>query len=154
MKVDVRLPGKGNSNSHGARPVHQIFSMIKRVRTSRLSIKNSLSLCVGVHLRVRRRSLGRSPAWGLGSVNRRRDAARAKSSRTHEDDFFLHVHGGGGKGDWYFIAETPAPAPHLGEFRRMCCPTHCASYCAPCQPLVRAFSGWIRSSPPTSRDHC
>jgi len=24
-KVDVRLPGKGHSNSHGARPVHQII---------------------------------------------------------------------------------------------------------------------------------
>ena len=23
--VDVRLPGKGNSNSHGARPVHEKF---------------------------------------------------------------------------------------------------------------------------------
>ena len=34
-----RLPGNGNSNSHGARPVH---SMIKWIRTSRLSIKNSL----------------------------------------------------------------------------------------------------------------
>ena len=22
-KVDIRLPGQGNSNSHGARPVHQ-----------------------------------------------------------------------------------------------------------------------------------
>ena len=43
-KVDVRLPGKGDSNSHGARPVHQIISMIKWIRTSRLSIKNSLSL--------------------------------------------------------------------------------------------------------------
>ena len=32
--------------------------------------------------------------------------------------------------------------------RRMCCPTHCASYCASCQPLLRAFSGWIRSSLP------
>jgi len=42
-KVDVRLPGKGNSNSHGARPVHLIITMIKRIRTSRLSIKNSLS---------------------------------------------------------------------------------------------------------------
>ena len=28
-KVDIRLPGKGISNSHGARPVHQIVSMIK-----------------------------------------------------------------------------------------------------------------------------
>ena len=42
-KVDVRLPGKGSSNSHGARPVHLIITMIKRIRTSRLSIKNSLS---------------------------------------------------------------------------------------------------------------
>jgi len=42
-KVDTRLPGKGNSNSHGARPVHLIITMIKWIRTSRLSIKNSLS---------------------------------------------------------------------------------------------------------------
>ena len=44
-KVDVRLPGKGNSNSHGARPVHLIITMIRCIRTSRLSIKNSLSWC-------------------------------------------------------------------------------------------------------------
>ena len=42
-KVDVRLPGKGNSNSHGARPVHLINTMIQWIRTSRLSIQNSLS---------------------------------------------------------------------------------------------------------------
>jgi len=42
-KVDIRLPGKGNSTSHGARPVHQIISMKQWIRTSRLSIKNSLS---------------------------------------------------------------------------------------------------------------
>ena len=42
-KVDIRLPGKGNSKSHGARPVHQIISMIKWIRTRRLSIENSLS---------------------------------------------------------------------------------------------------------------
>ena len=24
-KVDIRLPGKGNSNSHGARPIHHIY---------------------------------------------------------------------------------------------------------------------------------
>jgi len=41
-KVDLRLPGKGNSDSHGARPVHQIITMIKWIRTSRVSIKNSL----------------------------------------------------------------------------------------------------------------
>ena len=39
-KVDIRLPGKGNPNSHGARTVHQKYQWI---RTSRLSIKNSLS---------------------------------------------------------------------------------------------------------------
>ena len=43
-KVDVRLPGKRNSNSHGARPVHLIITMMKWIRTSRLSIKNFLSL--------------------------------------------------------------------------------------------------------------
>ena len=43
-QVDARLPGKGNSNSRVARPVHQIISMIKWIRTSRLSIENSLSL--------------------------------------------------------------------------------------------------------------
>jgi len=47
-KVDVRLPGKGNSNSHGARPVHLIITMITWIRTSRLSIKNSLSSCSGL----------------------------------------------------------------------------------------------------------
>ena len=39
-KVDIRLPGKGDSNSHGARLVHQKH---RWTRTSRLSIKNSLS---------------------------------------------------------------------------------------------------------------
>ena len=42
-KADRRLPGKGNSNFHCARPVHQIISMIKCIRTSRLSVKNSFS---------------------------------------------------------------------------------------------------------------
>ena len=42
-KVDVRLSGKGNPNSQGARPVHLIITMIKRFRTSRLSINNSFS---------------------------------------------------------------------------------------------------------------
>ena len=36
-KVDVRLPGKGNSHSKGARPVHLIITMKKWIRTSRLS---------------------------------------------------------------------------------------------------------------------
>ena len=41
-KVLVSLPGKGNSNSHGARPVHPIISMMKWIRICRLSIKKSL----------------------------------------------------------------------------------------------------------------
>ena len=27
--------------------------------------------------------------------------------------------------------------------------THCATYCTPCRPLFRAFSGWILTPPPT-----
>ena len=27
--------------------------------------------------------------------------------------------------------------------------THCATYCTPFRPLIRAFSGWIRTPPPT-----
>ena len=33
-KVALRLPGTGNANSHGARPVHQIMLMIKWAPTS------------------------------------------------------------------------------------------------------------------------
>ena len=43
LKGNVRLPGKENSNPHGARPVHQLITMIKWIRTSRVSVKNSLS---------------------------------------------------------------------------------------------------------------
>ena len=39
----VTLSGRGNSNSHGARPVHLITTMIKWIRTGRLSMKNFLS---------------------------------------------------------------------------------------------------------------
>ena len=42
-KGDVRLPGKENSNSHGARPVHLIITMMLWIRIRRLSIKNSLA---------------------------------------------------------------------------------------------------------------
>ena len=38
-----RLVRKGNSNSHCARPVHLSISMMKWIRTTRLSIKKSLS---------------------------------------------------------------------------------------------------------------
>ena len=45
--ADARLPGKGNSNSHGTRPVHLIITMITWIWTSGLSIKNSLSAVCG-----------------------------------------------------------------------------------------------------------
>jgi len=48
-KVDVRLPGKVNSNSHDTRPIHLIITMIKWIRTSRLSMKNSLVAGAGLH---------------------------------------------------------------------------------------------------------
>ena len=41
-KVDVRLPGKENSNSHGARPVYVIITILKCFRNRRLSLNNSL----------------------------------------------------------------------------------------------------------------
>jgi hypothetical protein len=40
----MRLPGEGNSNSRGARPAHQVISIIEWIWTSRSSKKNSLSL--------------------------------------------------------------------------------------------------------------
>ena len=34
-KVDVRLPGKGDLSSHGARPIRLIITMIKWIRTNK-----------------------------------------------------------------------------------------------------------------------
>ena len=42
-KVDVRLPEKGDSKSHGAGPAHPIITMMKWIRTSKLSLNNSLT---------------------------------------------------------------------------------------------------------------
>ena len=42
-KADVRLPRKGDSNSHGARPVHLDITMVQWIWTKRLTINNSLS---------------------------------------------------------------------------------------------------------------
>jgi hypothetical protein len=55
-----------------------------------------------------------------------------------------------GVGDGEVDSASTAPCTSSTS-RRMCCPTHCASYCAPCQPLWRAVLGWIRS-PPSTRD--
>jgi len=43
-KMNVRLPEEQKSNSRGARQIHLISTMIKWIQTSRLSMKNSLSL--------------------------------------------------------------------------------------------------------------
>ena len=63
---DIRLPGKGNSNSHGAKPVHliiTIITMIKWIRTSRMSITQFLSLTTGSEKeRERERTKGRQGA--------------------------------------------------------------------------------------------
>ena len=40
--VDVRLPGKDDSNYHVARPVHLVITVVKCIRTSQL--KNCFSL--------------------------------------------------------------------------------------------------------------
>ena len=42
-------------------------------------------------------------------------------------------------------AEQPAPASHLAHPEGC----DCIRYCSPCQPLMRAFSGWIRFPRPT-----
>jgi len=71
--VDVSLPGQGNANSHGARPVHLIITMIMWIRTSSLSIKNSLS----GHLIGSLGPLERG--WGRGTRARTSYLSRIKS---------------------------------------------------------------------------
>ncbi|KAJ1472176.1 adenylate and guanylate cyclase catalytic domain-containing protein [Baffinella frigidus] len=43
----------------------------------------------------------------------------------------------------------------LPNHQRQCrtCSTHCATYCTPCRPLIRAFSRWILTPPPTTTFH-
>ena len=63
FRVSVRLPGKGNLNSHCARPVHLIITMIKWIRTSRLSIEESLSRVPGFRFQVSRFGFVVSGVW-------------------------------------------------------------------------------------------
>ena len=49
-----------------------------------------------------------------------------------------------------FYCRTTSASTATCTSKRTCCPTHCARYCAPCEPLLRAFSEWIRSPPPTA----
>ena len=70
-KVDVRLPGQGDSQSHGARPVHLIITTIKWTRTSRLS---------RCYL-APRRTRGQSGSPTPGRAPRSSHAARLSSTR-------------------------------------------------------------------------
>ena len=84
-KVDVRLPGKRNSNSHGARPIHLITTMIKGVRTSRLSIKNSLSLVQVFHVNA---DDPEAVAWVMSVAAEYRQVP-PRSSRSRKDTVSL-----------------------------------------------------------------
>jgi len=52
-----------------------------------------------------------------------------------------------------FYCRTTSASTAPCTSRRMCSLMHCASYCAPRQPLLPAFFGWIRSPPPTVLTH-
>jgi len=52
-----------------------------------------------------------------------------------------------------FHCRTTSASTASCTSRRLCCLTHCASYCALYQPLWRASSGRIRCPPPTC-PHC
>jgi len=69
-KADVRLPGKGNSNTHGARPVHLIITMMKWIRTKyRFAVLADVAGVVGVEDALadegarHRVCQRRAPAW-------------------------------------------------------------------------------------------
>ena len=57
----------------------------------------------------------------------------------------------GGAERFVFNCRTTGASTAPCLFRRRCFPTHCAGYCAPCQPLLRAFSRWIQFPPSTPR---
>ena len=75
-KVHVRLPGKGNSSSHGTKLVHLIITMIEWFRASRLSIKNSLSCRVfelqGVSSQVKKNNPRKRSEIGMSKKERRK----------------------------------------------------------------------------------
>jgi len=70
----MRLPGKGNSNHHGARPVRRIILMMKWIWTRMVSIKNSLPL-------TRRRAWS-IEAWYRGTLFIRNSAPLGPYSKT------------------------------------------------------------------------
>ena len=102
-KVDVRPPGEGNSNSDGARPVHQIITMTKWTRTSRWSTENSLSTKTKARIiwpRVRVESITKGRGGGRTSCSSLLTSNLAKSdqllttyrspSTDNQDSFYRH----------------------------------------------------------------
>ena len=81
----------------------------------------------------------------LGRVRHSRKQVMHVHTRNHLQDLHhiresLH-HLQGARERWIIHCRTSsASAAHA---------THCATFCTPCQPLLRAFSGWIRSPPPS-----
>jgi len=92
-KVDIRLPGKGNSNSHRARPVLLIITMIKWIQTSRLSLMNSLSRhlsfrkssCCFARARARERERARQTDRERERERDRQTETDRQSERERED---------------------------------------------------------------------
>ena len=99
FEVDVRLhdvPETGNSNSHGARPVRLIITMIKWIRTSRLSTQNSHSLARTVRaggVRASRKGArgGGCSAGGLWLPARQDESQGPRCSGGKEDQVILCV---------------------------------------------------------------
>ena len=100
----MRLPGKGNSKSHGARPVHLVITMIKWMRASRLSIKNCLSqvasqtknnyvteICSGSEAGSYLRLIDfvYHSTLGLRVIKKKKKAPTSSSIRTSEREFFI-----------------------------------------------------------------
>ena len=163
-KVDVRLPGKGSSNSHGARPVHLTITMIKWIRTSRLSIKNPLSwrgsrtalavpheLLVVLVVRVSARSIkktflggsGSTGGWWLRGMVMAGAAACPKSlSHTHTHTPPLSLNQADGQASVFDLSThlSGSATPAAGSAR-------CPSICALNQTNVTQASFYFRSKP-------
>jgi len=86
-KVDVRLPGKGKSNSHDARPVHLIITTIKWIRASRLSTNDSLS----PHLDSTEKCSGSEAGSYLRLIDFRSLNSRLESNKTEEEKTWPHL---------------------------------------------------------------
>ena len=94
---------------------------------------------------VRQPSVVSSDAGGCDSrpaspANRQRELSSAREARIWQIK-------------WTFYCQTTSTSTAPCASRRFCCPSHCSSHCAPCQPPLRAFSGSIRFPPPTHMEH-